>query len=129
MYDSDRGKEREASPNIGGTNKQDITHEHIFDLLVAFRGATEKKDCRRRSDDIADTNNCFLWDLACSFTGQGKNRCTEQSETESNSEGRPAFQIEAKQDCNTDAQRCHLCHSDVDEDDTTRDDMQSEVNQ
>src|SRR5262245_28279983 len=103
MYDSHRSKEREAFPNIGGTNKQDITHEHVLDLLVAFRGATEKKDCRRRSNDIADTNNCFLRDLARSFAGKGKNCCTKQSETKGDSEGRPAIQVEPKQDCNTNA--------------------------
>ena len=43
-----------------GTHEKNITDKHVLDFLVAFRGAAQQQDGRRRRHDIADADDRFL---------------------------------------------------------------------
>ena len=67
------------------------------------RGATQEQDRRGRRDDIADPDDRFLRDLASALSGNGKNRRSEQSESQRDEKCRPTFKIEMEEDSDTNA--------------------------
>src|SRR3954462_11782198 len=103
MHEPNENEESATFPNVERTNEQDIPDEHVLDFLVAFGRAAEKQDGGGSGDHIADSDNRFLRNFAGTFAGDRKKRGAEKSETESDSEGRPAFQIQMKENCDTNA--------------------------
>ena len=56
MQDADGDEKSEAFPNFERRHEQNISDEHLLDLLVAFRGAAEKQDRRRGRDHVGETD-------------------------------------------------------------------------
>ena len=103
MNDADEEKKPEAFPDVDWTNEKDITHEHVLDFLIPFRGAAQEQDGRRRRHDIADADDRFLRDLTRAFAGNGENRGPKQSEPKGDEEGGPAIEMEVQEDGDADA--------------------------
>ena len=129
MENSDGDKERETLPNFARCHEQNISHEHVFDFFVTFRRAAEQQHRRGCRHDIGNADDRFLRNLARPFSGHGKNRSARKREAERNSESCPAFKIEMEQNSDTNSERGHLRHGDVDEDDSALHDMQAEINE
>src|SRR6266542_1080110 len=117
MEDAHRDKKCKAFPNFIRRYEQNIANQHVLDFLVAFRRAAEQQDSSSSSHDIRNSDDRFLRDLARTFSGYRKNGPSDQSESERDAESGPALKVEMKSNRETNSQRRHLRHSDVDEDD------------
>src|SRR5438034_8899785 len=129
MEDADDDKKCEAFPNFMRRYEQNIANQHVLDFLVAFRRAAEQQDRSSSSHDVRDSDDGFLRNLARPFSSNRENCCASEREAERNSKRCPAFEIEMQEDGETNPQRRHLCHCDVDEDDSALDHMQPEINE
>src|SRR5204862_1412775 len=129
MEDADDDKKREAFPNFMRRYEQNIANQHVLDFLVAFRRAAEQQDRSSSSHDIRNSDDRFLRDLARTFSGYRKNGPSDQSESERDAESGPTLKVEMKQNCETNSQRRHLRHGDVNENDAALHNMQAEINE
>src|SRR6266699_7262405 len=128
MEDADDDEKRKAFPNFMRRYEQNITDKHLLDLFVSFRRAAEEQHRRRCRNHIGNADNRFLRNLARPFSRYRKNGRSNQSEPERDAESCPALKIEMKQNGETNPERRHLRHSDVDENDSTLNNVQAEVN-
>ena len=103
MHAPDESEESEAFPNVKRTDEQDITDEHVLDLLVALGRPAEEQDRSGGRHHITNSDNRFLRNLAGTFAGNGKKRGAEQGETERDGKGGPALQIQMEEDRNANA--------------------------
>ena len=67
MENTDDDKKCEAFPNFTRRHEQNISDEHVFDFLVAFRRAAQEQDRGGRRHDVGDADDRFLRNLARRF--------------------------------------------------------------
>ena len=129
MKDADEREKAEAFPNLRRSHEQDVADEHVFDFLIALGRAAEQEHSGRGGDDVGDADHRLLRHLALAFAGEGKNRRADEGEAERDPEGCGAFQVQPQQHRDADAERGHLRHRDVDEDDAALHDMNAEIDE
>src|SRR5206468_12376626 len=81
-----------------------------------------------RNNNIRAYNDGCLPNLSCTYSTNGENCCATERKAERNSKRCPAPEIQMQEHGETNSQRRHMCHGDVDEDDATLHDVQTEVN-
>src|SRR6266513_5873909 len=97
MQKADRDEKRKAFPNFMRRHKQNVAHQHLLDLFVAFRRAAEEQDRSSSRHDIRNSDDRFLRNLARPFSRYRKDGRSNQSEPERDAESCPALKIEMKQ--------------------------------
>ena len=103
MKQTDGHEHRETDPDIGGRNEQNVSHQHLLDFFVAFRGPAQEQDRGRRRHHVGDADDRLLRNLAGAFPGHGKDGRTRQSKSQGNGKGGPAMEIDVKEQGHADA--------------------------
>lgn len=127
MDDGDAQINPEGLPYLRPIGKQYIAQKHGFDLFRAMGRLVEDEDRRRRRHCIGDADDGFLGNPLIPEARNSEDRRTQKGKTEGKDITSRAMKIITDEHANGSAQGGYLGEGEVDENDTTGDDMQSQV--
>src|SRR5215468_2991805 len=127
MEDADRAVKQSGIANLGPGNSEDVTNEHVLEVLRLTGSFAHQKNGGSRSDGVGDANESLLGDVAAGAAGEREDGGTEEREGKTDPVRSAAMRVHAADDGDRGAKRRDLGQSKVDENDTALDDVHAQI--
>ena len=127
MEKADRRVEDSGLDHFTFRDRENVAHEHVFQVFRFARGFAHEQDGGGGSNSVGDTDKSFLRNVASAAARYSENRGTEKGEAETDPVRGAPMRVHADDDGDGCAKRSNLRQGEVNKDDAALDDVHAEI--